>query len=100
MLTGRYDALTGAKRYEVYIILLMFIGGIAGAFYLGARVTTDNTVIAVKQIYDQGFTAGETTGIQQANAQRDQLVRSIAANCKEWETPGLNFGINLTGSMV
>jgi len=89
-----------ATKWEVYILILTVMLGMAGAFYLGGRVTTDNTVIAVKQIYDQGFTAGKTTGIQQANAQRDQLVRSLVANCKEWETPGLNYGINLTWDVV
>jgi len=97
MAWGRYDALTGAKRYEVYIVLLMFIGGMAGAFYLGGRVATDGTAIAVKQIYDQGYAVGEAKGIQQANAQCDQKLRSLFANCKEWETPGLNYGVNLTG---
>lgn len=97
MLTGRYDGLTGAKRYEVYIILLMFIGGMAGSFFLGSYMTTQNTNVISQQIYDQGFAAGEARGMNKMQTQCDGEVASLARNCKEWYDTNLRFqNIDLT----
>lgn len=97
MLTGRYDVLTGRKRYEVYIIVLMVIGGMAGAFFLGSWTTTNNTRVISQQIYDQGFTAGEISGMHKMENQCDDTVSSLARNCLKWENPNLRYGnVNLT----
>ena len=100
MLTGRFDALTGRKRYEVYIIVLIVIGGMAGAFFLGSWTTTNNTTVISQQIYNQGFAVGEAKGINRMQAQcADELV-ALRDNCKPgcWINPDMRFGnVNLTG---
>ncbi len=99
MQTGRYDGLTGAKRYEVYIIVLMVIGGMIGAFFLGSWTTTNNTRVISQQIYDQGFTAGEASGMHRMQLQCAGELLALRDNCEAWTVPNMRFGnVNLTGN--
>jgi hypothetical protein len=86
------------SRYEIYVIILLFIGGLAGAFYLGAYTTQQTINIASQQIYNQGLTTGKTLGLQQGEAQCNRAIQAIASNCMEWENPHLNYGYNITGT--
>jgi hypothetical protein len=86
-----------ATKREVYLLILILAAGMAGSFFLGSWTTTNNTRVISQQIYDQGFTAGEVSGLNKMQTQCDSEVRAIASNCKLWEHPGLRFGnVNLT----
>ena len=91
---GRYDGLTMKKRYEVYILLLMVIGGMAGAFYLGAYTTQQTTNIASQQIYNQGVAAGEARGMNKMQSQCANELVALRDNCKPgcWVNPDMRFG--------
>lgn len=74
-------------RRETYVIILMFILGMAGAFYLGSYTTQQTIDIASQRIYNQGVTAG----MSKMQAQCDSEVASLARNCKEWYNIDMRF---------
>jgi len=84
------------SRYEIYVIVLLFIGGMAGAFYLGAYTTQQTINIASQQIYNQGLTTGKTLGLHQGETQCNSQIQAIASNCVQWENPHMNYGFNIS----
>jgi hypothetical protein len=91
-------------RKYLYIAVTLVIAAAAlyGAFLLGAA-TSDNThTMDVKAIYDQGFTAGEASGMHKMQLQCANELAALRDNCKGgWLIPNMQFGnVNISETSV